>query len=193
MVPASLKGKYVIRFTVTSQKTTEEDIVKDWNLIAEAATGVLNDERVVDGVETIDEVFEEEVDDDEDVAEEGVGGVVEDGSGGGGGNTTSSNSSANNNSQSMSSSSSTSTASAASQQQQQQQQPMMRKKNTLERSVSVRSRQRRVSIPKLKDINKKNEEFGLSLMLSNVPGGPMSPKFINGTYAALFEEGRCIT
>ena len=39
-----------------------------------------------------------------------------------------------------------------------------------------------------KDINKKNEEFGLSLMLSNVPGGPMSPKFINGTYAALFEE-----
>ena len=49
-------------------------------------------------------------------------------------------------------------------------------------------RQRRVSIPKLKDVNKKNEEFGLSLMLSNVPGGPMSPKFINGTYAALFED-----
>ena len=53
----------------------------------------------------------------------------------------------------------------------------------------MRVRQRRVSIPKLKDVNKKNEEFGLSLMLSNVPGGPMSPKFINGTYAALFEEG----
>lgn len=65
MVPASLKGKYVIRFTVTSQKTTEEDIVKDWNLITEAATGVLNDERVVDGVETIDEVFEEEVEEED--------------------------------------------------------------------------------------------------------------------------------
>ena len=65
MVPASLKGKYVIRFTVTSQKTTEEDIAKDWSIIAEAATGVLNDERVVDGVETIDEVFEEEVEDED--------------------------------------------------------------------------------------------------------------------------------
>ncbi|XP_053697040.1 histidine decarboxylase [Sabethes cyaneus] len=29
-VPASLKGKYVIRFTVTSTRTTSEDILKDW-------------------------------------------------------------------------------------------------------------------------------------------------------------------
>ena len=32
-VPASLKGKYVIRFTVTSQQTTNDDILKDWNEI----------------------------------------------------------------------------------------------------------------------------------------------------------------
>lgn len=32
-VPASLKGKYVIRFTVTSSQTTNEDILKDWNEI----------------------------------------------------------------------------------------------------------------------------------------------------------------
>lgn len=32
-VPAALKDKYVIRFTVTSQYTTNEDIVKDWKEI----------------------------------------------------------------------------------------------------------------------------------------------------------------
>ena len=33
MVPASIKGKYIIRFTVTSQYTTEEDIDRDWRII----------------------------------------------------------------------------------------------------------------------------------------------------------------
>ena len=37
-VPASLKGKYVIRFTVTSQKTTIQDVAKDWQLISNTAT-----------------------------------------------------------------------------------------------------------------------------------------------------------
>ena len=32
-VPASLKEKYVIRFTVTSQRTTIEDIERDWSII----------------------------------------------------------------------------------------------------------------------------------------------------------------
>lgn len=32
-VPAALKDKYVIRFTVTSQYTTNEDILKDWKEI----------------------------------------------------------------------------------------------------------------------------------------------------------------
>ena len=37
-VPASLKGKYVIRFTVTSPRTTLEDITRDWYLIRNTAT-----------------------------------------------------------------------------------------------------------------------------------------------------------
>ena len=36
-VPASLKGKYVIRFTVTSPRTTVADIERDWNLIRDTA------------------------------------------------------------------------------------------------------------------------------------------------------------
>lgn len=42
-VPAILKGKYVIRFTVTSQRTTNEDILKDWQEIKTVATDVLNE------------------------------------------------------------------------------------------------------------------------------------------------------
>lgn len=34
-VPASLKGVYVIRFTVTSLQTTEDDIVRDWRIICD--------------------------------------------------------------------------------------------------------------------------------------------------------------
>ena len=40
MVPASLKGKYVIRFTVTSQYTTNQDIERDWKIISDTATKV---------------------------------------------------------------------------------------------------------------------------------------------------------
>ncbi|XP_044265618.1 histidine decarboxylase isoform X1 [Tribolium madens] len=42
-VPAIIKGKYIIRFTVTSQRTTNEDIVKDWEEIRTVATEVLNE------------------------------------------------------------------------------------------------------------------------------------------------------
>lgn len=40
-VPASLKGSYVIRFTVTSSHTTLADIERDWDVIATTATIVL--------------------------------------------------------------------------------------------------------------------------------------------------------
>ncbi|XP_035670957.1 histidine decarboxylase-like [Branchiostoma floridae] len=42
MVPASLKGKYIIRFTVTSQNTAEADIVYDFELIQKMASHVLS-------------------------------------------------------------------------------------------------------------------------------------------------------
>ena len=43
MVPASLKGRYIIRFTVTSQYTTADDIERDWILIQTTADQVIED------------------------------------------------------------------------------------------------------------------------------------------------------
>lgn len=45
-VPASLKGKYVIRFTVTSTRTTSDDIIKDWNEIRAVAAEILEEFNV---------------------------------------------------------------------------------------------------------------------------------------------------
>ncbi|XP_028177832.1 histidine decarboxylase isoform X3 [Ostrinia furnacalis] len=42
-VPACFKGVYVIRFTVTSQRTTNQDILDDWNEIKVVASEILVD------------------------------------------------------------------------------------------------------------------------------------------------------
>ncbi|XP_028028850.1 histidine decarboxylase [Bombyx mandarina] len=42
-VPACFKGIYVIRFTITSQKTTNQDILDDWNEIKIVASEILTD------------------------------------------------------------------------------------------------------------------------------------------------------
>lgn len=42
LIPATVQDKLIIRFTVTSQFTTREDILRDWNLIQDAATLVLS-------------------------------------------------------------------------------------------------------------------------------------------------------
>ncbi|KAH0619987.1 hypothetical protein JD844_014470 [Phrynosoma platyrhinos] len=42
VIPAMLREKLIIRFTVTSQFTTQEDIWKDWSLIQQAAVKVVN-------------------------------------------------------------------------------------------------------------------------------------------------------
>lgn len=42
-VPASLKGKYVIRFTVTSTRTTNDDILSDWAEIRQITTEILEE------------------------------------------------------------------------------------------------------------------------------------------------------
>ncbi|XP_059470438.1 histidine decarboxylase isoform X2 [Neocloeon triangulifer] len=44
-VPASLCGRYVIRFTVTSQYTTAADIAKDWSVIRATASRVLDEQK----------------------------------------------------------------------------------------------------------------------------------------------------
>ncbi|XP_013103850.2 histidine decarboxylase isoform X1 [Stomoxys calcitrans] len=45
-IPSSLKGKYVIRFTVTSTHTTVDDILKDWMEIKNAATEILGEVNI---------------------------------------------------------------------------------------------------------------------------------------------------
>lgn len=42
-IPSELKGKFVIRFTITSSQTTDKDVLKDWLEIQEAATQILNE------------------------------------------------------------------------------------------------------------------------------------------------------
>ncbi|EHB18409.1 Histidine decarboxylase [Heterocephalus glaber] len=42
LIPATIQNKLIIRFTVTSQFTTKDDILRDWNLIRDAATLVLS-------------------------------------------------------------------------------------------------------------------------------------------------------
>jgi len=39
--PAVMKGKYIIRFTITAAATNADDIRRDWSIIQEAATKVL--------------------------------------------------------------------------------------------------------------------------------------------------------
>ncbi|KAK2156591.1 hypothetical protein LSH36_209g03023 [Paralvinella palmiformis] len=105
MVPASIKGKYIIRYTVTSQYTTVSDIERDWALIGTMASGVLTDENPE---------------------------------------------------------SATTIAAPP-------------------RPISAAGQMKREGLVK--------KEFGISLILSNVP---MSPKFINGSFAALFETNDVI-
>ena len=40
-VPASIKGKYIIRFTVTASSTNAEDIKRDWKIIQQCASKIL--------------------------------------------------------------------------------------------------------------------------------------------------------
>ncbi|XP_065168038.1 histidine decarboxylase isoform X2 [Atheta coriaria] len=94
-VPAALKDDYVIRFTVTSQHTTNEDIVKDWKEIKTVATDILVEE---------------------------------------------------------------------------------------EQLVIMPSK---IKVP-LKETKERNENFGTSLLLAN---SPMSPKVVNGSFAAIYDHG----
>lgn len=48
-VPAALKDKYVIRFTITSQHTTTEDILKDWREVRAVTAEVLAESETVAG------------------------------------------------------------------------------------------------------------------------------------------------
>ena len=113
MVPASFKGKYVIRFTVTSQYTTEEDIRSDFKVIRETATEILQRAVLLENKEKHDEEIQE---------------IQE---------------------------------------------------NPVDMSVSKPTR----------TLSMKRRDFGMSLILSHVP---CSPKFINGSFAAIFDNNETI-
>uniref|UniRef100_A0A8C4XNY3 Histidine decarboxylase n=1 Tax=Falco tinnunculus TaxID=100819 RepID=A0A8C4XNY3_FALTI len=42
LVPATVRDKFIIRFTVTSQFTTREDILQDWNIIQHTAAQIVS-------------------------------------------------------------------------------------------------------------------------------------------------------
>jgi len=46
-VPCCIKGQYVIRFTITSQRTTAQDLTRDWAIIRSTATDVLEEYGIV--------------------------------------------------------------------------------------------------------------------------------------------------
>jgi hypothetical protein len=44
-------------------------------------------------------------------------------------------------------------------------------------------------LPRSLEIKEKNESFGTSLLLANIgPNSPMSPKIVDGSFAALFDN-----
>lgn len=42
LIPATIHDKFIIRFTVTSQFTTREDILQDWNIIQQTAAQIVS-------------------------------------------------------------------------------------------------------------------------------------------------------
>lgn len=42
LIPATIRDKFIIRFTVTSQFTTREDILQDWNIIQQTAAQIVS-------------------------------------------------------------------------------------------------------------------------------------------------------
>ena len=117
-VPASLKGKYVIRFTVTSPRTTVNDLARDWQLIRTCAMDIVPES----------------------------------------------------------------------------QEQKARSKMSLKGKVEYGTMEHFDNFFGFVEIREKNSSFGTSLLLANIgPNSPMTPKIINGSYAALFENSDVIT
>ncbi|XP_052358150.1 histidine decarboxylase-like [Oncorhynchus keta] len=55
LVPADIDGKRIIRFTVTSQLTTSEDIIRDWDIIRKMAADLLAEEVKKQAVSKMEE------------------------------------------------------------------------------------------------------------------------------------------
>ncbi|KAK6294101.1 hypothetical protein J4Q44_G00349310 [Coregonus suidteri] len=55
LVPADIDRKRIIRFTVTSQLTTSDDIIRDWNIIRKMAADLLSEEAEKQAVSKMEE------------------------------------------------------------------------------------------------------------------------------------------
>lgn len=140
MVPASLQGRYVIRFTVTSHNTRDADIERDWSTISAAASNLLaavspeptaaGEVAIADDIETA-AAEELDIDDNNKVHEAEENEALTN---------------------------------------------LLPNVPEAEEAAIQRKRNR---------LRRRGDDFGLSLLLSNVP---MSPKFINGSFAALFDN-----
>ncbi|XP_067412221.1 histidine decarboxylase isoform X2 [Emydura macquarii macquarii] len=47
LIPATIRDKFIIRFTVTSQFTTREDILRDWHIIQQTAAQIVNQHYIL--------------------------------------------------------------------------------------------------------------------------------------------------
>lgn len=45
LIPVTIRNKHIIRFVVTSQFTTADDILRDWTIISETAAALLAESR----------------------------------------------------------------------------------------------------------------------------------------------------
>uniref|UniRef100_A0A8C8SW08 Histidine decarboxylase n=1 Tax=Pelusios castaneus TaxID=367368 RepID=A0A8C8SW08_9SAUR len=54
LIPATIRDKFIIRFTVTSQFTTKEDILRDWHIIQQTAAQIVNQHSVLQPSNTAD-------------------------------------------------------------------------------------------------------------------------------------------
>ncbi|GFS16437.1 aromatic-L-amino-acid decarboxylase [Elysia marginata] len=153
MVPASLKGKYVIRFTVTSQFTTEADIKRDWSVITDMARAVLCDADTRVESERIEETPEENEED-----EDGDDRVK------------------------------TESSRAARDGTRPSVHDQVAKDKPVPSPVTKRKPNLHLMTHNKGGNPKRNSEYGISLLLSNVP---MSPKIVNGSFAAMFEGDAC--
>ena len=140
MVPASLKGRYVIRFTVTSAQTRDEDIERDWSVIVQFAVAVLKAEA--GDVETTPATAVGPVP----VARPATAAAA---------------------------AAAAAVAAAAG--------ATVTAATADDNPAEMLIQQKRERL--------RRKDFGLSLILSNVP---MSPKFINGSFAALFDNSDII-
>ncbi|KAA8578744.1 hypothetical protein FQN60_018701 [Etheostoma spectabile] len=66
LIPADIHTKRIIRFTVTSQFTTAEDILKDWSIISKTASTLLAETQALNNADQPKSVKDEAIEENQD-------------------------------------------------------------------------------------------------------------------------------